>query len=972
MQLMDPASETPTSVAFGRFRVLPHRRELLADGRPIKLGGRGFDVLMGLIEARGTVLGKDALICRVWPNRVVEEKNLHAQISALRTALGVERELIRTVPGRGYQFTGEIRVLSGSPDEGAGATIAAAQPAAALPPTNLPAPVSELIGRDDELREIAGLAAADRLVTLTGPGGIGKTRLALAVARRLLPQFADGVWLVEFSSLADPALVPATVAAAVGLELGAGEVSAQRVAQTLGDRRLALVLDTCEHVIAAAAAMAETVLRACSGLRIIATSREPLRAEGEQTYPVPPLAVPAEDTEAEDDPLQYGAVQLFVLRSRASGAHFSEDPHVAAMIAAICRRLDGIPLAIELAAARVAALGIEEVAARLDDRIQLLTGGRRPALPRHQTLRATLDWSYELLAEPERVILRRLTIFAGAFSLEAARAVAASGELAPAEVVDGLANLAAKSLVTAEVDGTVARYRLLDTTRAYAIEKLGESGERERLARRHAEYYRDLFERAETEWETRVTAEWLADYAPQIDNLRTALDWAFSPDGEASIAVALTAAAVPLWMHLSLLEECRGRVDRALAILGTGADHDPHREMKLHAALGALLINSRGVTGPEIGAAWTKTLEIAESLEDADYQLRSLCGLWFFHTAGGRHRVALELAQRFCRLAANGPYPSDRLVVERMIGVSQFYRGDLPTARRHIERLLANYVTPDHRQLIIRFQLDLQVTARLFLARVLWLQGFPDQALHAAESTVEDARAANHAWSLCYALALGACPIALLVGDLAAAEHHVGMLLHHSTRHSLARWRAFGRSHQGALAIKRGDLITGLQLMRAAFDELNDSGSALPFTALPFTAFLMTEALGQAGQVSEGLAAVNQAIDCSERTEERWRIAELLRVKGELLRLQDPFGAEAKAEDHFQQALDWARGQGALCWELRAATSLARLLRDQGRSADAVALLQPVHDRFTEGFDTADLKVAKALLGALAGPVASG
>ena len=250
-------SETPASVAFGRFRVLPHRRELLAEGRPVKLGGRAFDVLIALLEGRGSVVSREELIRRVWPNRVVEEKNLHAQISALRTVLGAERELIRTVPGQGYQFTGEIRMLSGNPDESAGATRAAAQPAAALPPTNLPAPVSELIGRDDELCEILALAG-HRLVTLTGPGGIGKTRLALAVARRLLPQFADGVWLTEFSSLADPALVPATVAAAVGFELGAGEVSAQRVAQTLADRQLLLVLDTCEHMIAAAAAMVET------------------------------------------------------------------------------------------------------------------------------------------------------------------------------------------------------------------------------------------------------------------------------------------------------------------------------------------------------------------------------------------------------------------------------------------------------------------------------------------------------------------------------------------------------------------------------------------------------------------------------------------------------------------------------------------------------------------------------------------
>ena len=960
MQLVERLSDTPASIAFGRFRVLPHRRELLADGRPVKLGGRAFDVLITLLEGRGSVVSREELTRRVWPNRVVGEKNLHAQISALRTALGAERELIRTVPGRGYQFTDKIRVLSGSPDEGTGATTAAAQPAAALPPTNLPEPVSELIGRDDELSEIMGLAA-HRLVTLTGPGGIGKTRLALAVARRLLPQFADGVWLAEFSSLADPALVPATVAAAVGLKLGAGEVSAQRVAQTLADRQLLLVLDTCDHVIAAAAAMVETVLRACSGLRIIATSREPLRAEGEQTYPVPPLAVPAEDTAAEDDPLQYGAAQLFAVRSRANGAHISEDRHGAAVIAAICRRLDGIPLAIELAAARTAALGIAELAARLDDRFQLLTGGRRTALPRHQTLRATLDWSYELLAEPERAVLRRLAVFAGVFAFETAIAVVASPELPQSGVVDGLFNLVAKSLVLTESNSRTQRYRLLDTTRAYALEKLAQSGELDEVARRHAEVYRDLFERAETEWETRPTAEWLADYWWRRDNLRAALDWAFSPAGDASVGVALTAAAVPLWMHLSLMAECRGRVERALAALGAGANCDARREMKLHAALAASLMYTGGAV-PEIGAAWTKALEIAESLDDGEYQLRSLWGLWSFHISDGHYRVALALAQRFHTLAANRSDPNDRLIGERMIGASQFYLGDQPSARRHIERLLAYYVPPVQKSHIIRFLTDQRVTARVFLARILWLQGFQDQAMRAAHNSVEDARAADHAISLCFALAQAACPIAIFVGDLAAAEHYVGMLLDHSTRHALPLWHAWGRSHQGVLVIRRGDVVTGLRLLRAGFDELGEARSALRFTH-----FLghIASALGRAGQIAGGLAAMEQALAWTERTEERWRIAGLLRAKGELLLLQDAPGAAAAAEDQFRQALDWARRQGALSLELRAAMSLARLWRDQNRSTEAVALLAPIYNRFTEGFETRDLKTAKALIDSL-------
>jgi predicted ATPase/DNA-binding winged helix-turn-helix (wHTH) protein len=536
---MDTASEAPAGIAFGRFLLLPHRRELLANGRPVKLGGRAFDVLMALIEAHGAVVSKNALMARVWPDRIVEENNLQWQISALRAAFGADRNLIRTVSGRGYQFTAGIDTVYGSPEGDAG-TETAAQPDTCaarpdegipreLPPTNLPEPVSELIGRDGVLDEILSLTAAHRLVTLTGAGGIGKTRLALAAARGLLPQFADGVWLAEFSPIADPGLVPVTVAAAIGLDLGGGEVSAERVSRALAGRRLVLVLDTCEHVIGAAATLGEAVLRAGGTLHLLATSREPLRAEGEWVYPIPPLAVPAEDAEDADDLLRYGGVRLFVERLRAAEPHFAPDRGSVAMITAICRRLDGIPLAIELAAARAAVLGVEEVAAHLDDRFRILTGGRRTALPRHQTLRATLDWSYELLSEPERVVLRRLAVFAGVFRLEAASVVIASSEIAPAEVVDGIANLVAKSLVTGVAGTAVARYRLLDTMRAYGLEKLAESGEREWLARRHTEHYRDLFERAEAEWETRPTVAWPAQYAAEIDNLRAATIFVLAP-----------------------------------------------------------------------------------------------------------------------------------------------------------------------------------------------------------------------------------------------------------------------------------------------------------------------------------------------------------------------------------------------------------------------------------------------------------
>ena len=413
----------------------------------------------------------------------------------------------------------------------------------------------------------------------------------------------------------------------------------------------------------------------------------------------------------------------------------------------ICRRLDGLPLAIEFAAPRVEVLGIEGLAACLDDSLPLLGMRRRAAMPRHQTMRAVVDWSYGLLSG---------TSSRSSGLLVSLRAASRSRLLQPwlsmerttgIHAIDRLAGLVAKSLVVADVSGAKPRFRLLDTTRAYAIEKLDESGERERIARRHAEHYRRLFERAEGEAPARPTGEWLADYAREIDNLRAALDWAFSPDGDGSIGVALTTAAVPLWMRLSLLEECRGRAKQALRALGAGGAPDPREEMRLHAALGASTSEA-----PELGAAFTTALEIAESLGDTEYQLRALRGLYSYHAATGRYRAAVPFAQKFHDLAMTGPDPNDRLFGERMMGVAKHFLGDQIGARRHLEQVLDRYATTGRGQddsHVIRFHTDLRVTARLYLARVLWLQGFSDQAVRTAEISIEEAQATGHALSLC-------------------------------------------------------------------------------------------------------------------------------------------------------------------------------------------------------------------------------
>ena len=473
-----------TSLAFGRFQVLPHRRELLGDGQPIRLGGRAFDVLIALMEARGSILSKNALMERVWPGRIVEDNNLQTQISSLRDALAADRELIRTVSGRGYQFTGEIKTASAGTETTPGARVTTT---AISPPTNLNEPLSDLIGREDNLAEVLRLVAEHRLVTLTGAGGIGKTRLALALARKLLPQFTDGVWITELAPLSDPALVPAALAEVAGIELTATVCSTEHVANALSGKQLLVVLENCEHVIDAAAAMSEALLRANPAAHVITTSREPLNVEGEWVYPVPPLAVQVAAAEGQSDPSQYGAIRLFFETAKAAAPDFNPDRRDTATIVTICRRLGGLPLAIELAAARAAMLGINEVAAQLNDPLRVLGGGRRTAAPRHRSLRATLDWSYALLGERERMILRRLSIFRDRFTLEAAISAVADAEITASDLVAGLAELVMKSLVSTQDHRGRRQYAMLDTTRAYALEKLSESGERERFARRHAD-----------------------------------------------------------------------------------------------------------------------------------------------------------------------------------------------------------------------------------------------------------------------------------------------------------------------------------------------------------------------------------------------------------------------------------------------------------------------------------------------------
>jgi predicted ATPase len=408
------------------------------------------------------------------------------------------------------------------------------------PANNLPALTTDLVGREAQLADLANVVAAHRLVTLVGTGGVGKTRLGLELARQLLAKYPDGVWLVELGSLSDPNQVLPTIATALGL--AEVPVSPECLAAALASKRLLLMIDNCEHVIGAVTGVTEALLRAGTSLQVIATSREPLRAEGEFVHPVPVLDVPAEGADNREDVLHHSAVRLFIARARAAGLGLSPDARCGATIAKICRRLDGIPLAIELAATGAAALGVDGLAVRLDDRFSVLTAGRRTATARHRTLRSTFDWSYELLPERERVVMRRLAIFPAGFTLQAAEAVAGEPGDAGDEITDAVLGLVAKSLVIADVRGGEPRYRFLETTRAYALEKLHASADVEGVVRRHAEYVRSRRGRFEFEHGPRSTAERFAAYGRGINEVRTALERAFLPGTDSPIDAALTVA----------------------------------------------------------------------------------------------------------------------------------------------------------------------------------------------------------------------------------------------------------------------------------------------------------------------------------------------------------------------------------------------------------------------------------------------
>lgn len=454
--------DSEQALAFGAFRLIRSQQLLLENDKPVRLGSRALELLTALVERAGEVVSRDELVAYVWPSTIVEESSLRVHVAALRKALGDGHggaRFITNVPGRGYSFVAPVARLAQTSLPGPGV-------APRSPSHNLPPRLTRMIGRADVVATIAALLPERRFVTIAGAGGMGKTTVALAVAEELLASYVHGLRFVDFAPIVDPLLLPSTVASVLGISVPSHD-PLPALSAFLRDRNILIVLDNCEHVVEAAAVLAESLLKGAAGVHVLTTSREPLNAEGEWVHRLGSLETPPESGDlTAAQVLTFPAIQLFVQRAMAVSDSFAISDGDAPILRDLCRRLDGMPLAIELAAARVDALGVHGLAARLDDSLQLLTRGRRTAVPRHRTLRAMLDWSFEYLPRTEQAVLRRLAAFKADFTMESAAAVASEGEIGSPEVIENVMSLATKSLLSTDASGEVIRYRLLETTRA--------------------------------------------------------------------------------------------------------------------------------------------------------------------------------------------------------------------------------------------------------------------------------------------------------------------------------------------------------------------------------------------------------------------------------------------------------------------------------------------------------------------------
>ena len=934
------------AVLFGPFRLLVRERALFDDDKQVRLGSRAMEVLVALVERAGELVTKRDLVRIVWPDTVVVEANLAVHIAGLRRALGEGQTASRyiiNVPGRGYRFVAPVTVVD---SEAPGDVITVTAPPRQH---NLPAHSTRLIGRERIVEELQRRCLAERLVTIVGPGGIGKTAVALAVADRMLPHFNHSVWLIDLSRTIEPRLVPLAAASALQIEIRSDN-PLLGLAGVLRDKDMLLVLDNCEHVVDEAAAMAHELLRGVRGIRILATSREALRTEGEVVCRLPELACPPASLQriCAATALSFPAVQLFAERVASIVSDFELRDEDAVHAGRVCRELDGIPLAIEFAAARADTFGIAGIAAALDDRMRLLaTGNQGAAEARHRTIRSTLDWSYQLLTETEKRVLRSVAIFSAGFDLNSASAVITGDGLDTVDVADTIASLAMKSLLVADIGNNEVRFRLLQTIRIFALAKLSETSAGALPRRRHAIYYRHLLERLRAGTGTLGTEQ----LALEIDNIREALAWAHGPEGDRYVAISLTAASAFAWFELALLEECRRWMVKAIDLL-----HDSERggslELELQSALG-LSARFSGSMDIRIKYALRRTIELAEKLGDHDRQLQALSALiWFNHRALDLEG-ALEIAYRAQKIADLRGDPGAHNTSNTMLVLSHFFAGDFETATSIAEQVQSRRVPIEDKSQIRRWRMDDPIYTKCIMAQIRWTMGFPEQAARIVRDTIAEAEEVGLPVLVCL-VKTWCANIFFHTSDRGSSRTFLAELKESSAALGLPMYEATALCLEGLASAAGGEFATGERLLRRGLDQLQQLRNEASYMAY-LSSF--AELLDAAGRADEGLVLASEALVLAKNG---WWTPQVMRIKARLL---VSAGSDLnEAERLLLSSIDLARQRSALLFELRSTIDLSGLHLRQRRPGDAGESVKAVYSRFTEGFNTPDLVKARKFI----------
>ncbi len=932
---------------FGPFRLVPRRQLLLLDGRPVKLGGRAFELLQLLVQRRGELVSKTELMAAAWPGTFLHDSNLKVNMWSLRRALGdtqTEPVYIATVARRGYKFIADVQISIGE----IGDDLALTDP---VPSSRLPL-LRGIVGREADIVAIADLLTDNRHVTLVGAGGIGKTTVAVAVAQAFAPRCRDGVCFVDLAAISDPTLFGAALVTALGIR-GNTDNGLAAALDFLRSRQMLLILDNCEHVLPAATIFAGKLMTDTSPSRLLATSREPLGTATEHIVRLGALASPKPGcTLSVDQAVAFPAVQLFVRRAAEwSDYRFVDDDCEA--IGSICRSLDGLPLAIELAAAQIGTFNPRQLVALLDQNLGFRAASAEGAPPRHETLMATIDWSFRLLPQKEARLFGLLSVFRDAFEAEDAVFVAEVAGLTPVDVVTSLGSLVAKSLLGTQAGGASLRYRLLDSTRRYAAERRQTDPACDRALLRHAQCVLALFERSEEEWHWREPADWTQRYLGRIADLRAALSWAFNAEGDAVLGIRLAVAAITLWSETSILSEAQTRLEVALALAKTIACDDLSKA-KLACALGWSLFYARKMSN-ENEVAWLDAIAFARRAGSIEYQQRALVGFAFYLLQIGQVPRAIICLEEATELADRDRDLTATSEADRALAWARAFAGELGKSRPVLDRLAATYSLAEGRSRKDANEVYRFITVRFNLPFVAWMQGQADYAARLARDAVDAADRSGHWVSQSNALGLAALPVALETGDLDGLESFTERLRRNLQRERISRWVPVERYFSACLRDLRGD-PRAVEDIRAAIDELIECRFLMRIGS--YLAVLVRALLRQ-GRIAEAHETVARAIGHQERQGERWCRSELQRVEASVLfRAGEPL----RAEKRLQQALSEARAIGAMTFQLRIATDLAAHWIETGRRPKAIRLLAPIYDDFTEGFETPDLVAARRLL----------